>query len=201
MNEPPGLVLLPPSQKGLLPFSHMLFSNVGIWIQSDPSTNSFTFSKTKQCHQRSSQYDWILTKNQQMFALLAICLSLCPHPKVVEESVNNQLHENYAEKMLHLQCSDEAMFDKLFFYVCPKFITPSPPNYGKPLINFNQVWSNCKLCANPTVVWNVSSQRLVSALELPVILCLCALSTVHTSLAQNVALRHMSLMHIFFLSS
>lgn len=29
-------------------------------------------------------------------------------------------------------------------------------------------------------VWNVGSQRLVSALELPVILCLCALSTVHT---------------------
>jgi hypothetical protein len=28
--------------------------------------------------------------------------------------------------------------------------------------------------------WNVGSQRLVSALELRVILCLCALSTVHT---------------------
>ncbi len=37
--------MLPPSQKGLFPFSHMLFSNVGIWIQSDPSTNSCTFSK------------------------------------------------------------------------------------------------------------------------------------------------------------
>jgi len=73
-----------------------------------------------------------------MYALLAICLSLCPHPELVEESVNNQLHENYAEKMLHMQCSDEAMFDELFFYACPKFITPSPPNYGKPLINFNQ---------------------------------------------------------------
>jgi hypothetical protein len=91
-------------------------------------------------------------KESAMYALLAICLSLCPHPELVEESVNNQLHENYAEKMLHMQCSDEAMFDELFFYACPKFITPSPPNYGKPLINFNQVWSNCKLCANPTVL-------------------------------------------------
>jgi hypothetical protein len=87
-----------------------------------------------------------------MYALLAICLSLCPHPKLAEESVYNQLQENYAEKMLHMQCSEEAMFDELFFYACPKFITPSPPNYGKPLINFNQVWSNCKLCANPTVL-------------------------------------------------
>jgi hypothetical protein len=67
-----------------------------------------------------------------MFALLAICLSLCPHPKLVEESVNNQLQENYAEKMLHLQCSDEAMFDELFFYVCPKFITHPHPTMASP---------------------------------------------------------------------
>ncbi len=144
--------MLPPSQKGLFPFSHMIFSNVGIWIQSDPSTNSFTFSKPSSVTNSHSQYDRILKKNQQMCALLAICLSLCPHPKLVEESVNNQLQENRAEKMLHMQCSDEAMFEELFFYACPKFITPSPPNYGKPLINFNQVWSNCKLCANPKVL-------------------------------------------------
>jgi hypothetical protein len=130
----------------------MLFLNVGIWIQSDPSTNSFTFSKPSSVTNSHSQYDRILKKNQQMYAFLVICLSLCPHPKLVEESVNNQLQENYAEKMLHMQCSDEAMFDELFFYACPKFITPSPHKYGKPLVNFNQVWSNCKLCANPKVL-------------------------------------------------
>jgi translation initiation factor 3 subunit L len=94
--------------------------------------------KTKQYHQRSSQYDQILKKNEQMYALLAICLSLCPHPKLVEENVNNQLREKYAEKMLRMQRSDEAMFDELFSYACPKFITPSPPNYDEPLVNFNQ---------------------------------------------------------------
>lgn len=99
--------------------------------------------KTKQYHQRSSQYDQILKKNEQMYALLAISLSLCPHPKLVEENVNNQLREKYAEKMLRMQRSDEAMFDELFSYACPKFITPSPPNYDEPLVNFNQVCSTC----------------------------------------------------------
>ncbi|CAK9204550.1 unnamed protein product [Sphagnum troendelagicum] len=94
--------------------------------------------KTKQYHQRSSQYDQILKKNEQMYALLAISLSLCPHPKLVDENVNNQLREKYAEKMLRMQHSDEAMFDELFSYACPKFITPAPPNYDEPLVNFNQ---------------------------------------------------------------
>jgi hypothetical protein len=108
--------------------------------------------KTKQYHQRSSQYDQILKKNEQMYALLAISLSLCPHPKLVDENVNNQLREKYAEKMLRMQHSDEAMFDELFSYACPKFITPAPPNYDEPLVNFNQVWGDCKPCAKPQVL-------------------------------------------------
>ncbi len=108
--------------------------------------------KTKQYHQRSSQYDQILKKNEQMYALLAISLSLCPHPKLVDENVNNQLREKYAEKMLRMQHSDEAMFDELFSYACPKFITPAPPNYDEPLVNFNQVWGACKPCAKPQVL-------------------------------------------------
>lgn len=95
--------------------------------------------KTKQFHQRSPQYDQIHKKNEQMYALLAIALSLCPHGKLVEENVNNQLREKYADKMLRMQRSDETVFDELFSYACPKFITPSPPNYEEPLVNYNQV--------------------------------------------------------------
>jgi translation initiation factor 3 subunit L len=62
-----------------------------------------------------------------MYALLAISLSFYPHPKLVEENVNNQLLEKYAKKMLCMQHNDEAMFDELFSYACPKFITPTPP--------------------------------------------------------------------------
>lgn len=116
--------------------------------------------KTKQYHQRSSQYDQILKKNEQMYALLAICLSLCPHPKLVEENVNNRLREKYAEKMLRMQRSDEAMFDELFSYACPKFITPSPPNYDEPLVNFNQVrrWHEaCGCMGFGRQVWKIDS--------------------------------------------
>ncbi|GAB2284851.1 hypothetical protein Dimus_019304 [Dionaea muscipula] len=97
--------------------------------------------KTKQYHQKSPQYEQILKKNEQMYALLAICLSLCPQVKLVEETVNSQLREKYGEKMTRMQRYDDEAFvvyDELFSYACPKFITPSAPNSDEPLINYNQ---------------------------------------------------------------
>lgn len=102
--------------------------------------------KTKQYHQKSPQYEQILKKNEQMYALLAISLSLCPQVKLVEETVNSQLREKYGEKMLRMQrCDDEAfaLYDELFSYACPKFITPSAPSYEEPLVNYNQVCESC----------------------------------------------------------
>ncbi|GAB2215772.1 hypothetical protein Droror1_Dr00020171 [Drosera rotundifolia] len=97
--------------------------------------------KTKQYHQKSAQYEQILKKNEQMYALLAICLSLCPQVKLVEETVNAQLREKYGEKMTRMQRYDDeaiALYDELFSYACPKFITPSAPDYDEPLVNYNQ---------------------------------------------------------------
>ncbi|KAG0454651.1 hypothetical protein HPP92_023943 [Vanilla planifolia] len=91
--------------------------------------------KYKQYHQKSPQYDQILKKNEQMYALLAICLSLCPQTKLIEENVSIQLKEKYNDKMLKMQRYDEeayAVFDELFSYACPKFITPSVPALGSP---------------------------------------------------------------------
>jgi len=105
--------------------------------------------KTKQYHQKSPQYEQILKKNEQMYALLAICLSLCPQTKLVDEIVNSQLREKYGEKMSRMQRYDDeafALYDELFSYACPKFITPSAPNYDEPLVNYNQV----HLCLNDT---------------------------------------------------
>ncbi|CAI9093495.1 OLC1v1029004C1 [Oldenlandia corymbosa var. corymbosa] len=97
--------------------------------------------KTKQYHQKSPQYEQILKKNEQMYALLAICLSLCPQVKLVDETVNSQLREKNGEKMLRMQRYDEdafATYDELFSYACPKFITPSAPSFEEPLVNYNQ---------------------------------------------------------------
>ncbi|KAL0905832.1 hypothetical protein M5K25_024271 [Dendrobium thyrsiflorum] len=97
--------------------------------------------KFKQYHQKSPQFDQILKKNEQMYALLAICLSLCPQTKLIEENVSAQLKEKYNDKMLKMQRFDDeayAVFDELFSYACPKFITPSAPALEEPLINYNQ---------------------------------------------------------------
>ena len=107
--------------------------------------------KTKQYHQKSPQYEQILKKNEQMYALLAICLSLCPQVKLVEETVNSQLREKYGEKMIRMQRYDDeafAIYDELFSYACPKFITPSAPSFEEPLVNYNQVFT-CPLILEP----------------------------------------------------
>eukprot|EP00850_Spirogloea_muscicola_P021247 SM000242S08483 [mRNA] locus=s242:164261:167142:+ [translate_table: standard] len=94
--------------------------------------------RNKQYLQASPQMDQILKKNEQLYALLAICISLCPQNKLVEESVSTALREKYADKMTRMQRGDESVFDELFSYSCPKFITPSPPNYEEALVNYNQ---------------------------------------------------------------
>ncbi|XP_051129923.1 uncharacterized protein LOC127250602 [Andrographis paniculata] len=97
--------------------------------------------KTKQYHQKSPQYDQILKKNEQMYGLLAICLSLCPQLDLVDETVNTQLREKYGEKMIRMQKNDDdsfSLYDEIFSYACPKFITPSGPSYEEPLVNYNQ---------------------------------------------------------------
>ncbi|CAF1921023.1 unnamed protein product, partial [Brassica napus] len=99
--------------------------------------------KTKQYHQKSLQYEQLLKKNEQMYALLAVCISFCPQTKLVDESVNSQLREKYGEKMMRMQrFNDEAfgVYDELFFYACPKSITPSAPSLRSLLsitISFN----------------------------------------------------------------
>jgi translation initiation factor 3 subunit L len=46
-------------------------------------------ARTKQMQSRTPGYEQILKKNEQIYALLAICLSLCSHPvKFLDESVS-----------------------------------------------------------------------------------------------------------------
>lgn len=50
--------------------------------------------RVKAYHQRSAQYDQILKKNEQMYALLAIATSLCPAAsRNLDEAVANMLKE------------------------------------------------------------------------------------------------------------
>ena len=93
-------------------------------------------ARIKQYHSRSSGYDSILQKMEQMYALLALSVALCPAgTKNLEESVYTSLREKHAEKMQKMTRSELPVFDELFTYACPKFITPSLPDYADPTLN------------------------------------------------------------------
>eukprot|EP01098_Paradermamoeba_levis_P011213 TRINITY_DN478_c0_g1_i2.p1 TRINITY_DN478_c0_g1~~TRINITY_DN478_c0_g1_i2.p1 ORF type:complete len:575 (-),score=214.50 TRINITY_DN478_c0_g1_i2:61-1737(-) len=89
-------------------------------------------NRTKQYHCRSCQWEQIYKKNEYLFALLAIAVSLCPQR--IDENIHSLLREKYSEKMAKFQRGfdkEEAQlaFEELFSYACPKFINPAPPNY------------------------------------------------------------------------
>ncbi|KAJ6354541.1 hypothetical protein OIU77_005199 [Salix suchowensis] len=122
--------------------------------------------KTKQYHHKSSQYEQILKKNEQMYALLAICLSLCQQVKLLDETVNAQLREKYGEKMARMQRYDDeafAIYDELFSYACPKFITPSAPSFEEPLVNYNQDAYRLQL---KLFLYEVKQQQLLSGVRI-----------------------------------
>lgn len=95
-------------------------------------------NRAKQYHIRSPSYEQILKKNEQLFALLAICLSLCPQPKLLDDTVHTALREKYSDKISKMSNGEESVFDELFSYACPKFITPCPPSFDDPSYNYNQ---------------------------------------------------------------
>jgi len=92
------------------------------------STILLFINRTKQYHTRSYQYDEIVKKNEKMFALLAICLAICPQR--VEENIHTLLRDKYSDKMQRIQKGDTTAIEELFNSGCPKFVSPCPPNFN-----------------------------------------------------------------------
>jgi len=90
----------------------------------------FYISRTKQYHTRSYQYEQILKKNEQMYALLAITLSLCPQ-HLIDENLLTTVREKFGERMARMQANkmDMAAYEDLFSFACPKFVSPAMPKY------------------------------------------------------------------------
>ncbi|KAJ3006764.1 UNVERIFIED_CONTAM: hypothetical protein HDU68_003895 [Siphonaria sp. JEL0065] len=83
-------------------------------------------SRTKQYHSRSYQFEVIQKKGEQMYALLTICLALCPQR--IDENVHSLLREKYGDQLSKLQKDGEEsipVFEELFNFACPKFISPA----------------------------------------------------------------------------
>ena len=49
--------------------------------------------------------------------------------KLVDDAVLSATRDKYADKMGRMQRGDEAVFDDLFSFACPKFVSPARPPY------------------------------------------------------------------------
>ncbi|KAJ2485840.1 hypothetical protein IWW37_005817 [Coemansia sp. RSA 2050] len=86
-------------------------------------------ARTRQYHQRQ-QVDAASKKAEQMYALLAIAVSLSPVR--VDENIHAYMREKYGDQQHRIQRGGEEALDvisELYLFACPKFITPNPPNY------------------------------------------------------------------------
>lgn len=109
---------------------------------------------------KSYQYEEITKKTDQMYILLAICLTLCPQR--IDENVLSQLREKYSDRIQRLQRGDLQTFEEGFSYACPKFISPVPPNFDAPPANFSREPFNLQL---KVFLNEVSQQSLIPVIR------------------------------------
>lgn len=89
-------------------------------------------SRTKN-FQKNSQFDSITKKNDQMYALMAICVALCPVR--LDDTIHATLREKYGDQFTRMQRGGPEslpIFEELFLSACPKFISPIPPDFDNP---------------------------------------------------------------------
>ena len=93
-------------------------------------------SRTKNFHKQNSQYDSITKTNDQMYALLAICVALSPTR--LDETIHTTLREKHGDQFAKLQHGGPEslpVFEELFLAACPKFISPIPPDWENAASN------------------------------------------------------------------
>lgn len=95
-------------------------------------------SRTKNFQKGNNSFDAIAKKTEQMYALIAICVSFVPTR--LDDTIHTALREKYGDKFTKLQRGGpEALpiYRELFVQSCPKFITPVPPDFDNPALNID----------------------------------------------------------------
>ncbi|CAG9530021.1 unnamed protein product [Cercopithifilaria johnstoni] len=116
-------------------FSHMMMRNYGeatkifvnclLYIQRTKS-----IQQQNQQQKKNFQYDVIGKTNEQLYHLLAICLTL--QPQRIDDSIQSQLHERTGERMNHMSNGNIDEFRLAFQQGCPKFLSPTTVVYEGP---------------------------------------------------------------------
>lgn len=96
-------------------------------------------SRTKN-FQKNAQYDSITKKNDQMYALVAICVAF--NPTKLDDTIHTALRDKYGDQLARIQRGGPdslPIFEELFRSACPKFISPTPPDFDTPELNVDPV--------------------------------------------------------------
>jgi translation initiation factor 3 subunit L len=110
-------------------------------------------ARVKARHARGAAYDQILKKNEQMYALLAIAVALCPAAgQALDEAVASALREKHGEKGRAMASGDAGALEELFAYGCPKFASAAPPDWADAGANTNAAAFKAQLGAFMAVV-------------------------------------------------
>ncbi|KAL8673127.1 MAG: hypothetical protein Q9168_002459 [Polycauliona sp. 1 TL-2023] len=107
-----------------------MFSHILVYV-----SRTKNFQKNNQ-----GQFDSITKKNDQMYALVAICVAF--NPTKLDDTIHTALREKYGDTLTRLQRGGpEALpiFEELFRTACPKFISPTPPDFSSPGLNVDPV--------------------------------------------------------------
>lgn len=91
------------------------------------SSTVLHIGRIKHNHTRSYQYEQINKRNDQMMALLALCLAL--QPQQIDESMMAVVREKAGDRLARLRQGEPQAFEDLFNYASPRFICPAPPDY------------------------------------------------------------------------
>lgn len=96
------------------------FSDILVFLQKTSGVNEISY-----------QYMQLIKKQDQMYALMLLCLALSP--RQLDELLEKHIRDKYAEKQMKLHRGDIhekiLCFEELFSYACPKFISCAPPNF------------------------------------------------------------------------
>jgi len=107
-------------------FSYMMMRRYSDAIRTFTEVLSF-LSRTRQFYTASYQYDNMVKKMDQMFALLMICHSMCPVR--IEDSLLTHIKDKFQDKLQGLQRGEESAFEDIFTVSCPKFVSPAVPDF------------------------------------------------------------------------
>ncbi|KAI9854122.1 MAG: hypothetical protein M1824_000589 [Vezdaea acicularis] len=122
-------------------------------------------SRTKN-FQKNAQHDAMSKKNDQMLALIAICVAF--HPTRLDDTVHSALREKYGDTFAKLQRGGPEslpIFEELFRAACPKFINPTPPDFDNPASNIDPTEHHLNIFM-AEVKTNMHSSTLRSYLKL-----------------------------------